>query len=183
MFRITYHTVREQPFLKQLPDLGVHIEVADDEPSGLKINGTAWKELPLYKPPMPKRKMFREHELKNVSDAREISTDFVVRIEKERVAAGGSYDKSTDTYTFRVETNNRFEIDWVKNRVSYQQEKGLVVTVPGHQLGENGVTLAVETKSGTRKVTMNWSDLEDNFTVSIDGMPVRLMPLYEEAAD
>ena len=120
-----------EPFLKQLPDLGVHIDVTSLGPTGLQINGTKWKELPLYKPPMTKRKMFREHELKNVSDAREISTDFVVRIETERVAAGGSYDKSTDTYTFRVETNNRFEIDWVKNRVSYQQEKGLVVNVPG----------------------------------------------------
>ena len=132
---------------------------------------------------MPKRKLFREHELKNVSDARQISTDFVVRIEKERVAAGGSYDKSTDMYTFRVDTDNRFEIDRVTNKVSYQQEKGLVVTVPGHELGENGVTLAVETKSGTKKFNFNWSDLEENFTVSIDGMPVRLMPLYEETAD
>ena len=52
-----------------------------------------------------------------------------------------------------------------------------------HQLGENGVVLAVETKSGTKKVTMNWSDLEDNFTASIDGMPVRQMPLYEQATD
>ena len=131
---------------------------------------------------MPKRKMFREHELKNISDARQISTDFVVRIEKERVAAGGSYDKSTDMYTFRVETNNRFEIDWVKNRVSYQQEKGLVVSVPADQLGE-GVTLAVETKSGTKKFRMTFSELEDNFTLSIDGLSFLQMPRYEEAID
>ena len=44
------------------------------------------------------------------------------------------------------------------------------------------MTLAVETKSGTKKFTMNWSDLEDNFTVSVEGMPVRLMPQYVENA-
>ena len=45
------------------------------------------------------------------------------------------------------------------------------------------MTLAVETKSGTKKFNFNWSDMEDNFTLSIEGMPVRLMPLYEEGAD
>ena len=106
-----------------------------------------------------------------------------MRIENERVAAGGSYDRVTGMYTFRVDTNNRFEIDWLTNKVSYQQEKGLVVTVPGDQLGENGVTLAVETKSGTKKFNFNWSDMEGNFTVNIEGMPVRLMPLYVEGEE
>ena len=43
--------------------------------------------------------------------------------------------------------------------------------------------LAVETKSGTKKFTMNWSDMEGNFTLSIEGMPFRRMPLYDENTD
>ena len=60
---------------------------------------------------------------------------------------------------------------------------GATTALAGHHEKGEGVMLAVDTKSGTKKFRMTFSDLEDNFTLSIDGLSYRQMPRYEEAID
>ena len=53
------------------------------------------------------------------------------------------------------------------------------------ELGRRGVfpiTLIIETKSGSLKLVLHYSALEENFDLKIKGMPARLIPFAKERA-
>ena len=53
------------------------------------------------------------------------------------------------------------------------------------ELGRRGVfpiTLIIETKSGSLKLVLHYSALEENFDLKIKGMPARLIPFAKEHA-
>ena len=165
----------------RLDELALDLQVAWKDGKGIvpTLNGTAWDDLPGVEREVPARKLLQVRMIWHwPSSAKLVWTDYIFLCELEPIAVRVIHDRSTGKTRVEAHTNNQFKVDEVHDCVVGFTEKPFEVEQQG-ELGLSGqwpIAIAITAKSGSVKLVVEFSEIEQNFPLSVNGMPFRLIP-------